>query len=106
LRHRYRRSIPVSVIEARMQAPLYSLPVFRVGHRYLSRPSGEASRGAELVAIELPAGIWVSESSAGEILVHSHEYTVGLGLSTALALGLCRLAEQPLGSEAGVLPVG
>ena len=54
----------------------------------------EPWEGAEPIRVDLTTGVWVDTDPAGEALFYTGERSLGLGLNTALMLGLCRAAEK------------
>jgi hypothetical protein len=55
---------------------------------------------ADPIHITLTPGVWVQPDPSGEVLFYTSERSLGLGLNTALMLGLCRPAEKSETSHA------
>jgi hypothetical protein len=72
------------------------LTVYRIGAKYRLEPWNSGDIEAEPLVLALAGGVWGGESRSGEALLFSHRHTVGVGVNTAFALGLC----QPLGAPA------
>jgi hypothetical protein len=71
------------------------IPLYRIGSRYCTAPWEEGGTQAQKISLLLMAGVTVGEGAGGEALVFSFQHTVGVGVNTAIALGLCSLAEHP-----------
>jgi len=70
-----------------------TVTVYRIGARYRTEPWREAGQEAEEVTLLLMPGVSTRAGASGEVLAFSFQQTAGVGVNTAIALGLCRLPE-------------
>jgi len=70
-----------------------TVTLYRIGSVSRLEPWTDGDEEAEPIRVALTGGVWVGKDARGEAYFYTQERSLGLGLSTAMLLGLCRLAD-------------